>query len=150
MSHNYENILYIISYVKEGLCPLDHMQEVYLDIFHMAVIIVGGEVGGIFAIFQSSEDFRLDVIFIHAVVIAYVPYGFRHKVNHKVEVFGCNGVNAIWCFHGVNKMVGANGFHGVCSPFLFLRVLYHLFRKLQYLFSLFIIYNFRNTRMYYI
>ena len=150
MSHNYENILYIISYVKEGLCPLDHMQEVYLDIFHMAVIIISDKAGIIFAVFQPSKDFRLDIVVVYDIAIAYIPYGFRHEVNTKVEVVGYSGVVIIGAFYGVNKAVSAGGFH--CDYLLSVSVpiFYHLFRKLQYLFSLSIIYNFGKGKIYYI
>ena len=134
----------------EGLCPLDHMQEVYLDIFHMAVIIISDKAGIIFAVFQPSKDFRLDVVVVYDIAIAYIPYGFRHEVNAEVEVVGYSGVVIIGAFYGVNKAVSAGGFH--CDYLLSVSVpiFYHLFRKLQYLFSLSIIYNFGRKIIYYI
>ena len=131
MSHNYENILYIISYVKEGLCPLGHMQEVYLDIFHMAVIIISDKAGIIFAVFQPSKDFRLDVVVVYDIAIAYIPYGFRHEVNTEVEVVGYSGVVIIGAFYGVNKAVSVGGFH--CDYLLSISVpiLYSIMRVLS-------------------
>lgn len=45
----------------EGLRPLNQTQEVYLDIFHMVVIVIGYEVGVVLALFELVEDFVLDV-----------------------------------------------------------------------------------------
>ena len=107
------------------------MQEVYLDIFHMAVIIISDKAGIIFAVFQPSKDFRLDVVVVYDIAIAYIPYGFRHEVNTEVEVVGYSGVVIIGAFYGVNKAVSAGGFH--CDYLLSISVpiLYSIMRVLS-------------------
>lgn len=126
------------------------MQEVYLDIFHMAVIIISDKAGIIFAIFQPSKDFRLDVVVVYDIAIAYIPYGFRHEVNTEVEVVGYNGVVIIGAFYGVNKAVSAGGFH--CDYLLSVSVpiLYSIMRVLSIGFLKYIIYNFGKEKIYYI
>ena len=107
------------------------MQEVYLDIFHMAVIIISDKAGIIFAVFQPSKDFRLDVVVVYDIAIAYIPYGFRHEVNTEVEVVGYSGVVIIGALYGVNKAVSAGGFH--CDYLLSVSVpiLYSIMRVLS-------------------
>lgn len=126
------------------------MQEVYLDIFHMAVIIISDKAGIIFAVFQPSNDFRLDVVVVYDIAIAYIPYGFRHEVNTEVEVVGYNGVVIIGAFYGVNKAVSAGGFH--CDYLLSVSVpiLYSIMRVLSIGFLKYIIYNFGKEKIYYI
>ena len=126
------------------------MQEVYLDIFHMAVIIISDKAGIIFAVFQPSKDFRLDVVVVYDIAIAYIPYGFRHEVNTEVEVVGYSGVVIIGAFYGVNKAVSAGGFH--CDYLLSVSVpiLYSIMRVLSIGFLKYIIYNFGKGKIYYI
>lgn len=126
------------------------MQEVYLDIFHMAVIIISDKAGIIFAVFQPSNDFRLDVVVVYDIAIAYIPYGFRHEVNTEVEVVGYSGVVIIGAFYGVNKAVSTGSFH--CDYLLSVSVpiLYSIMGVLSIGFLKYIIYNFGKEKIYYI
>jgi len=116
----------------------------------MVVIIVGDEVGVVFAIFKLVEDFRLDVVFVHAVAIAYIPYGCCHEVNHEVEVFGCGGVDVAGSFYGVDEVVGADGFHGGYLLSVSVTILYSIMGVLSIGFCKYIIYNFGRGKVYYI